>query len=282
MTRALIQCVLVLYRQGPAESKALTSLLAACVAKAKFNGLLELLIQDNSPSPQKFVPPPAVCAEYYHAPGNPGLADAYNRALQRACDRAIPWLLLLDQDTMLTSDFIERLIDALQHTDSQLYCAFVPQLVQGPLVLSPQVVGRVLYTRMPLGFSGVATQQIVAFNSAACIGVKDLVAIGGFPMQFWLDYLDHVVFHRLQHAGGRIFVLNAQLDHSLSHAHLEAEVSLERYANILRAEWMFVRETGWGGGPAVHRVRLLKRALSHSLRLRNKRYALDTLRAAFS
>ena len=284
MPRALIECVVVLYRQSPAESKALTSLLEICAADAELAGLLELLVQDNSPSPQEFVSAGdrKPFAEYYHAPDNPGLADAYNRALQSARDRGIPWLLLLDQDTRLTPEFMEHLRVALQQAGASEYCAFVPQLLQGSRVLSPQVVGRVLHKRIPLGFSGPAKQQILAFNSAACLSVKDLVAIGGFPKQFWLDYLDHMVFYRLQQAGGRIFVLNARLDHSISIAHIEADVSIERFSNILRAEWLFVRETGWGGGPPVHRARLLMRALSHSLKLRNKQYALYTLRAAFS
>ena len=108
-----------------------------------------------------------------------------------------------------------------------------------------------------------------------------MVAIGRFPREYWLDFLDHIMFHRLQEAGGLVLVLNVVIEHRLSLHNLEAEMDLERYANVLSAEWRFVRETGSGGGHLVHRLRLLKRALSHTIKLRNKNYAVKTLRAVF-
>jgi GT2 family glycosyltransferase len=287
MARFLIQCVIVLYKQRPEESKALSALLRICSSEAAIASQVAILVQDNSPLAQEFVLDTTemghrICIEYHHTPENPGLACAYNNALDLAKEHNIPWLLLLDQDTCLTCPFLIQLLEAARITHSQECCAFVPQLVRDDLVLSPQVVGKVFYRRMPKGFSGLSTEPLIAFNSAACIRVKDLTAIGGFPKEFWLDYLDHMVFYSLQKAGGHVYVLNSQLEHSLSLSNIESEVSNERYGNVLRAEWMFVRKTGWGGGSVVHRLRLVKRAVSHFIRLHNKSYALQTLRSAFS
>jgi GT2 family glycosyltransferase len=287
MARFLIQCVVVLYKQRPRESKALSALLQILVSDATIPDQVSILVQDNSPLAQKLVLDAAerehhIEIEYHHMPGNPGLASAYNRAMELATKGNIPWLLLLDQDTCLTRQFMIQLLEAIRENRSPTCCAFVPQLMRGDLVLSPQIVGKIFYRRMPKGRSGLATEQLVAFNSAACIRVQDLTAIGGFPKEFWLDYLDHMVFFSLQAAGKRVFVLDSQLGHDLSLADIEAEVSTERYGNVLRAEWMFVRKTGWGGGSIVHRFRLLKRAISHSVKLRNKTYALQTLRSVFS
>jgi GT2 family glycosyltransferase len=287
MARFLIQCVVVLYKQRPRESNALSALLQICKSEAAIASQVAILVQDNSPLVQEFaLEDPEighrVFIEYHHTPGNPGLAHAYNAALELAKERDIPWLLLLDQDTCLTRQFLVQLLEAIQKTSSEACCAFVPQLVRDDLVLSPQIVGKVFYRRMPKGESGSAKEPLIAFNSAACIRVRDLTAIGGFPKEFWLDYLDHMVFYTLQRAGGRVFVLDAQLQHSLSLSNIELDVSNERYGNVLRAEWMFVRKTGWGGGSVAHRFRLLKRAFSHFVKLRNKSYALQTLRSAFS
>jgi GT2 family glycosyltransferase len=287
MARFLIQCAVVLYKQRPRESTALSALLDICSLEAAIASQVAILVQDNSPLVQEFaLEDPEmghrVCIEYHHTPGNPGLAYAYNSALELAKERDIPWLLLLDQDTCLTRQFLIQLLEAIQKTSSEKCCAFVPQLVRDDLVLSPQIVGKIFYRRMPGGGSGLAKEPLVAFNSAACIRVRDLTAIGGFPKEFWLDYLDHMVFYTLQQAGGRVFVLDSRLQHSLSLSNIESEVSNERYGNVLRAEWMFVRKTGWGGGSVAHRFRLLKRAFSHSVKLRNKSYALQTLRSAFS
>jgi len=287
MARFLIQCVVVLYKQSPRESKALSALLQICSSDISIADQIAILVQDNSPLIQDLVPDASgtehrVSIEYHYAPGNPGLAHAYNSGLDLATKYNIPWLLLLDQDTCLTRQFLLQLLEAIRENPSQTCCAFVPQLMRGDLVLSPQIVGKVFYRRMPRGRSGLAAEQLIAFNSAACIRVRDLTAIGGFPKEFWLDYLDHMVFFSLQTAGKRVFVLDSQLAHDLSIANIESEVSTERYGNVLKAEWMFVRKTGWGGGSLVHRFRLLKRALSHSVKLRNRNYALQTLRSVFS
>jgi hypothetical protein len=111
--------------------------------------------------------------------------------------------------------------------------------------------------------------------------VQAVIRAGGFPAEYWLDYLDHVMFHRLQAAGGRVMVLDVSIEHRLSLQNLESEMTLERYANVLSAEWKFIKETGSGGGPLVHRLRLIRRALSF-LKLRNKRYARKVLHSAFS
>jgi GT2 family glycosyltransferase len=280
MTAKLIQCVVVLYKQSPLDALALSSLLKVCAEDEAIAARLRILVQDNSP--KTVLPGPSLgshCVDFFHAPTNPGLASAYNRALTRAKTEGIPWLLTLDQDTLLDRLFFVQLLAALESEDSHQACAYVPELVQDGLVLSPLVIGKVFYHRIALGFSGLTAKPVVAFNSAACLSVPALVAIGGFPEEYWLDYLDHIVFYRLQADGGRVFVLNTKLAHNLSLQDLESKVSLDRYANVLAAEWRFVRDSSSAVGSIIHRVRLLKRTLSHALKLKNKSYALLTMRA---
>jgi GT2 family glycosyltransferase len=287
MAQFLIQCVVVLYKQRPIQSQSLSDLLRICGSEPAIGNQIAIMVQDNSPSIEESVPESLrtsfpISLEYHHNPENPGLAYSYNRALDRAKEHKIPWLLLLDQDTRVTLQFLTQLIKNIQQSKSESCCAFVPQLICDQLVLSPQIVGSVFYRRLTKGFSGVVGEPLIAFNSAACIRVQALTAIGGFPEEFWLDYLDHMVFHSLQKAGGHVFVVDAQLEHSLSVSDLESNVSTQRYENVLNAEWMFVRKTGWGGGSLVHRLRLLKRSLNHFMKLRDKRYALQTLRSALT
>jgi GT2 family glycosyltransferase len=219
-------------------------------------------------------------SKYHHAPENGGLASAYNQALSKAIEADIKWLLLLDQDTVLTPALFAALFETIESSLLPEVCAIVPKLAQQGKMLSPQIVGRFHNLNLPTSFSGTYRRRITAFNSAACLRTQALVAIGRFPREYWLDFLDHIMFHRLQAAGGRVLVLNVVVQHRLSLRNLEAEMGLERYANVLSAEWRFVRETGSGGGPFVHRLRLLKRALSHTIKLHNKTYAIKTLRAA--
>ena len=281
LTTPLIKCVIVLYKQRPDQSKSLSSLLEICRCDRTVAHQIDIFIQDNSPEAN----PPASnhdqpALEYHHAPENPGLAAAYNRALRLADDHAIPWLLLLDQDTVLDHRFLSQLLNAVQHEPAAEICGFVPELVRNGRVCSPHTLRRGAYKPLSLGFSGFAAEPLVPCNSASCLKVQALLAIGGFPEEYWLDFLDFIVFHRLQSAGGRVCVLDSRLEHSLSLLNLEAEMSVARYTNLLKAEWMFIRETGLRGGPPIHRLRLLKRALRHALKLNNLGYASRTLRAA--
>jgi GT2 family glycosyltransferase len=281
MPDTLIQCVIVLYKQSPWEARSLSTLLGICAQSPEIAGKIHIAVQDNSPEPPLAEFCPSIAGfTYFRAPNNPGLAVAYGRALAMARDKKIPWLLTLDQDTVLVHDFLIQLLSALESDISQQASAVVPELVHDNLVLSPQIVRAVFYHRIPLGFFGFAKEQVVAFNSAACLNVEALTAIGGFPKEYWLDYLDHIVFYRLQSAGGRVYILNSQLKHNLSLQNLESEVSVERYSSILKGEWRYIRESRGSLGPLIHRIRLLKRAMGHALHLQNKRYSIQTLLAA--
>ena len=281
MSGTLIQCVIVLYKENAIQSESLSSLQRICTSDPSIAARLKVLVQDNSPESQPLPPGPYPCPiDYFHAPTNPGLADAYNRARALAEKDHIQWLLTLDQDTVLDRHFFLQLLAALDSEVPTPACAFVPQLVKDGLVLSPQIAGTVFYHRIPLGYCGFTAEPIVAFNSASCLSLQALAAIGGYPKEYWLDYLDHIVFHRLQAAGGRVYILNSRLAHALSLYNMETGVSIERYSNVLSEEWRFVRDRGPVHHSLIHRVRLLKRAVVHAFTIKNKRFALETLRAA--
>jgi GT2 family glycosyltransferase len=253
-----------------------------CRQNSAFSRRIALLIYDNSPDQQEanldhwnFG-----AVEYHHASENGGLASAYNQALSKAIEADAEWLLLLDQDTVLTPALFPAVFETIESPPMPEICAIVPKLARHGKVLSPQIVGRFHNHDFPSAFLGTYNGQITALNSAACMRTQALVAIGRFPREYWLDFLDHIIFHRLQAAGGKVLILNIVLEHSLSLHNLEAEMSIDRYVNVLSAEWKFIRETGSGGGPLIHRLRLLKRALAHTTKLHNKAYAVKALRAA--
>jgi len=283
MREMLIQCVVVLYRCSFADSDTMTSLAELCVRHSELAQRMALLVYDNSPEPQtepldrwSFG-----AIEYHHAEKNDGLAVAYNRALSMARAGGLEWLLLLDQDTVLNPELMPAMFSTLASAVPTEVCAIVPRLMGEGRLLSPQIVGRLHNVDYPAAETEISRSQVTAFNAAACLRVRAVEAIGGFPGEYWLDYLDHVMFHRLQAAGGRVLILNLVMQHRLSVHSLDTGMSLDRYANLLAAEWRFIRETGTGGGPVVHRLRLLKRALSQRMQLKNKAYAASTLRASW-
>jgi GT2 family glycosyltransferase len=281
---ARIQCVVVLYQCTLRSSKTIQSLATCCTENSGLVDQLSILIYDNSPAAQRFdvLDWPFGQSQYRHDAANGGLAAAYNHALTLAQDKGIEWLLLLDQDTAIGEELFSTLMGQIAVPACVNVCAMVPKLIHRQIVISPQIVGRFANYSVAPNSSGVSSQTVTALNSGACLRVAAVLRVGSFPEEYWLEYLDHVMFSRLQAAGGKVLVLNVTMQHELSILNLEAEMSLPRYTNVLAAEWRFIRETGWGSGTLVHRLRLLKRALRHAVKLRNKRYALQTLHAAIS
>jgi GT2 family glycosyltransferase len=241
-----------------------------------------LLIYDNSPTeqPHEFDATGFGRFTYMHDPQNSGLATAYNSGLTEAHRSGADWLLLLDQDTELQQTYLQSLFAAIESSPEDSVSAMVPRLMRGTTVLSPQRVGRLNNRSVSSDFSGLSPEKLTALNSAACLRVRAVETIGGFPQEYWLDFLDHVVFHRLQTAGGKVQVLDTVVQHHLSLVNLEEEMSVPRYVGMLKAEWSFVRETRFGGGVFCHRLRLLKRTLTNAIRWKNKAYARETLRAS--
>lgn len=282
MPKLLCQCVVVLYRCTFNESRTLQSLIAIEDQNPGLCAEVGLLIYDNSPTeqPHEFNGTGFGRFTYVHDLQNRGLAAAYNSGLTEAHRSGADWLLLLDQDTELKLPYLQSLFATIESPPEDSVSAIVPKLIRGATVLSPQQVGKLNNRSVSSNFSGISPEKLTALNSAACLRVRAVEAIGGFPQEYWLDFLDHVVFHRLQAAGGKIQVLDAVVQHHLSLLNLEEEMSMPRYIGMLQAEWSFVRETGFGGGVFFHRLRLLKRTLANAIRWKNKAYARETLRAS--
>lgn len=108
-----IYWVCVLYKTIPADSSTLISL--SKIFKRNISSIHNILIYDNSQMSTKEVNffSHNVSVLFHHNPKNPGLAVAYNCALQKATDLKKKWLVLLDQDSVLGSDFLVQLINSI-------------------------------------------------------------------------------------------------------------------------------------------------------------------------
>lgn len=275
-----VQCVLVLYRTTLEASETFQTLTRVLSQYPVLASRLSLLVYDNSPEPHTISPPTGLFADirYQHDGSNGGLAAAYNQALHFAEDAGLTWLWLFDQDTTVLPDYVPVMFAALDGTLSADVCAIVPKLVQDRVMLSPILIHRFRNVVIDERMAGVRTERLAALNSCACLRVSALRDISGFPEQYWLDFLDHIVFHRLRGRGGKLLVLDVTIPHRLSTNNLRKESSRRRYENLLAAEWLYVRETGWGGGSLLHRLRLIKRSANTLIRHHEFSFALLSLK----
>jgi GT2 family glycosyltransferase len=99
--------VIVLYKMQPSESAAFRSLQSAISGLALGQSGIRILLYDNTPGGCD--PGPLPEGVQYEAAGqNAGLAAAYNHALAIARREKDTWLLILDQDTTLPSNYLSR------------------------------------------------------------------------------------------------------------------------------------------------------------------------------
>jgi GT2 family glycosyltransferase len=255
-----ILVVIVLYKMPLAESPTYRALRGALRERPELAAGLELLVADNSPEAQ--LPGVDFAGRYAHDGTNPGLARRYNEALGIARATGCEWLLLFDQDTRPTTEYFEELERFLLSEPDPEIAVAVPKLVMDGRILSPHApVFRKAAYEVTLASAGVVGQDLRAFNSASLVRASALDAIGGFPEEYWLDYLDHATFHRIQAAGGRIHVLQARLEHELSDAVPDRPVNPVRLLNRLRAEARFYREFGSLRERMLHRLDLLRQVV---------------------
>jgi GT2 family glycosyltransferase len=238
--------VIVLYRERAEASRTIATLAETFRVAPDLANELLVCIYDNSPEPEP-IPDDLLPAEMliFQPRVNGGLPPAYNKALEVARARGIPWLTLLDSDTEVSAEFLNAsLRTANEIKASPQIVAIVPHVVEGGIAHSPRKMGWLRRPALPSSFSGVFPYELVALNSGATVRVSAMEAIGGFSSEFWLDYLDYWLFRVLQRKGLSVHVLREAVEHSLSLAKAATRMSVDRYRNMLEAEHYYTAKYG--------------------------------------
>jgi GT2 family glycosyltransferase len=283
-----ILAVVVLYNRELSRSQSFTSLSGILNANPGLAKHFSLVVYDNSPQAQSPVSADFP-AHYVHDPSNGGLASAYNYALARAESEQREWLLLLDQDTSPTQEFLFELLQtatALQATAE--VAAIVPKLMVNGGIHSPdsefiQLIRRQFQSPKPPiahDLVGIQQQPLCAYNSGSTLRVSALRAIGGFPPEFWLDYLDHAVYHALYVRGYRTHLMLATLAHDASYSDLES-VPFWRLHNVLTAQTLYVKRNGNFLDRLLYRLWLLRYRKNFRSGETGRRMRKETLLQAF-
>lgn len=261
--------ILVRYREPLTTSAGFESAVK-CLNKSGLSPAEHLVIYDNSQCPERA---PVSCS-YYHNPRNPGLAAAYNYALRVAKEWKRSWILLLDQDSTLPEDYLERLP---LKVDSSV-AAIVPRVISNRRIVSPvRVIAGVPFPSMPVRTGGIRSSPTLAINSGALLRVSFLEAIGGFNEEFPLDSLDHWWSYELFSRGHSMLVLDCRIEHRLSVSEPE-HLTVERYTGIVESEVRLFRRYRALLSRILFGMVLIRRAVRFCLIAERRRFAKATLR----
>ena len=270
-----IQVVVVLYKCTITQSESLKSI---AKIQTELNKLfdLDILVYNNDFQIQI---PPHSDYQIYNSPTNSMLAGAYNYALKLALDKHIQWLLLLDQDTILTSQYFKTLHLALSQITKNTAC-ITPIIKAKDKHLSPVKYNPHFGPKWflkPL-LSGTHNSCLFAFNSGTLIKTSAILSIGGFPNEFPLDDLDICYFYRLYHKGYSTHVMPIKIVHQLSVLDYAKNMTHERYQSILDSDKLMAKEIGKTAQIALT-TRVIIRTIMQLFSPTKRKYALQTLKS---
>ncbi|MDZ7651135.1 MAG: glycosyltransferase family 2 protein [Burkholderiaceae bacterium] len=186
-------------------------------------GGIDVLIVDNSESESGRVSAQAVAAafgaDFIGNPLNIGVAAAQNVGLRLARERGLPYVLLLDQDSTLQVDTVERLVAALV----RLREAGEPAAAVGASFVDPRSgyqapFAQLRHVRMNKLWPtpGAPAECDVLISSGCLLALDAVERIGLLDESLFIDYVDFEWCLRAQSAGYKLFgVAEATMDHTI-------------------------------------------------------------------
>lgn len=272
-----ILAVVVRYKVPLEKSETMQSFVRAMGESPDLGATYHLLIWDNSPEPLTWedAKDSPFKTSYHHALQNSGTSGAYNGAMGFAEQHGFPWMMLLDQDTTLSVAFLHAMADHAAHLLSMTeIAAIAPTVHVGAVVVSPK---QQMFNRSrtyPLSECGIATGEAIAINSGCVMRVAALRTIGGFSLEFWLDYSDLYVFHQFFRHGLRVWrAANAPLQHEMSIMDYDRLMTPWRYQNFSDAETAFHDLYKGRIENAIQTLRLFARAIKQRFKYENPEFS---------
>lgn len=173
------------------------------------NQKINLIIYDNSPISQTVYSTDKITVNsYHHDKDNPGVSKAYNYGAAIAKSKGYKWIILLDQDTVFPSDFIDSLICAI-NCNPQIKL-FVPMLkLKDGKPFSPS---RYKFKRgqpIELKQGVLSLTKFAPVNSGMTINVDAYLEAGGYLEKVSLDFADFQFIERFRKRYSNFYLFNS-------------------------------------------------------------------------
>jgi len=212
--------IIVIYKEEYFLTKSYVSLLKSYL---NFNNQsrLDICIYDNSPEPtNKSKNELNIKVHYIHNPLNPGVGKAYNEGVLLAKKLDKKYILLLDQDSQLKNDFLQKMIFEInKQPQLNIFAPIVISKITGE-VLSPKEYNYNFFNSKKIDFNlnikEIATKKYSIINSGMIIKVNLFNQVGGYNENILLDFSDHEFISRLSKFIEKISLLDTKIIHELS------------------------------------------------------------------
>lgn len=193
---------------------------------------LAVLIYDNSPQPQLGMAKEELSyldINYYHDPANPGVSAAYNKGAEIANEIGKTFLLLLDQDTSFSPQFIHACLEAVNAFPG--HSLFAPVLMSEGRIFSPCKFYFKKGWHLKQVTPGINSMDHITFlNSGMLIKLPAYNAVGGYDPSIRLYFSDFDFIDRLRKNEKEYILLDVQCQHELaSNESVDVEKALGRF-----------------------------------------------------
>jgi GT2 family glycosyltransferase len=274
-----ILAIIVRYKMPLEQSQTLGSLAEALSSHPELLEEYGVLLWDNSTTRLED-PKLSFPFQYRFSEKNLGISGAYNHASSYAESIGCPWLLLLDQDTTVTADYLQRMLDHVRGVESDPNIAtIVPFVRSHDTLVSPRKFGRLIRNhQIPRSVSGIYQEDAYAVNSGTVMRVSALRSVGGYSEVFWLDLSDAYIFQALYRHGKRMYIAgDIELEHSVASMDFDRHMTPERYRSFLAAENLYLAMYRSRLVNLAQTIWLIARAARQYRRYKNKEFAKITL-----
>lgn len=175
---------------------------------------LFIYLFDNSIQEQ--LPPVSThSVQYHHSKLNVGVGKAYNEAWKVANQLRKKWMLLLDQDTEITTELINAYQQSINQFPSTNF--FSPRITDRRGLLSPFRYHNGISRRLSEVGSGVASfKAIRVINSCSLIDTGLFNSVSGYEELLPLDHSDIFFQEKLFRSGNSFVIVDATVQQEFS------------------------------------------------------------------
>ena len=215
--------VIVLYKQSLKESTAYNSL-----HQANKEGLFEygFYVRDNSP----------ISADigheiiyYTHNPENSGLSVAFNQAAKYALENGFEWLLLSDQDTYFSIDFLQKMQQAVVEFPSISLFAPIVKLSNNTFFSPCKFRSMVSKPLRSISHGEKSLHSTMPVNSGLLIKTSRFLEAGGYDENLRVDFCDFAFLSKVKKIDDKYVVVDSTAVQSFSNEEKDEEKLLSRF-----------------------------------------------------
>jgi len=199
--------ILVLYSRKLEHSESYQTITKSLACAGK-KGVL--FIFDNSPEAQVVNDVNSSVwshVEYVHCPENKGLGVAYNQGAKYAQKNGVDWIVLLDQDTTFSEDYISKLDEAMKtQSKIKLFAPIIQLKNQKPFSPTHYKHKRGYDVKLASGTYPLSKYSPV--NSGMVINTNRFWEAGGYDPQIKLDFADFQFIERFRRTEKHFFLID--------------------------------------------------------------------------